>query len=63
MWETLANVLDTPVLLFIAWQLWKIKTNDLPHIQVELAKMNTRLDAHIDREEGVLAEILEEVKG
>ena len=38
------DALGTPVLGVVAYLIWKIKTNDLPHIESQLAELRGRLE-------------------
>ncbi len=33
-----------PLVAFLAWQMWRLRTNDLPHIEIELARLSGILE-------------------
>jgi len=42
MWETsieLIKVALTPIVGFIAWRIWRIETNALPHLEKKIANL------------------------
>ena len=43
------QALGTPVVAFIAFRIWKLETNHLPHIERDLAVIKARIDNHIDQ--------------
>lgn len=53
-YETLAFVLQIlsalvfPLVGVIGWLAWKIRSNDLHHMEQTLTRIETKLDAHID---------------
>lgn len=51
MWETFLEFVDalgTPLLAVIAWVVWRIKVNDLPHIERQIANLQGRMETKED---------------
>ncbi len=38
------QAISTPVVAFIAWRIWVLETNHLPHIEKDLAVIKDRLE-------------------
>ena len=42
-WLDIVDTLSTPILGFLAWSFWKLRTNEIPHIYERLGRIEGSL--------------------